>query len=102
VIILLFLLDFAIIFEEAAADDMVGDGVVDGRVRWWVTVDGGRGVCRAEAHAWLGSSLRGRIQPSLGHLSLVWIFGSCEAWMVLVTSRVILCRGGGRERQLAQ
>ena len=40
VTILLFLLDFAIVLVEAAADDMAGDGVVDGRVRWVVMVDG--------------------------------------------------------------
>ena len=48
VTILLFLLDFEPPFAVGVVDDMVGDGVVDGLMRGWMVVDGGREVGRAE------------------------------------------------------
>ena len=50
-IILLFFADLAVVLVVGVADDMVGDGVVDGSMGWWMMVDGGRAVCLAQAHA---------------------------------------------------
>lgn len=54
-IILLFFADLDVALLLGVADDMVGNGVVDGLMRLWVMVDGGRAVSQAEAHAVRGS-----------------------------------------------